>query len=151
MTYNLYSIGHGNSEIDSFISNLKKYELQLIVDLRSVPFSKIVPEFNQKDLVEKLKENNIDYLFFGDKLGGRPQNGFSNFVESPEFKKNIGKLLFLVKNKNTALMCSEFNHMNCHRKFITDLLRKNGVEVKNIDRNGGMVKEEQFSIKQYQR
>lgn len=150
-TYELYSIGHGNKDIDKFVNDLKKFKLQVLVDIRSTPYSSNFPDYNQEKLMEKLKENNIEYIFFGDKLGGRPQEGFPNFVKTKDFKKHIAQLLYLITNKTTALMCSEFNYLSCHRKFISDELRKMGIEIKDIDKNGNLVKEEQFSMKQYQK
>lgn len=149
MTYELYSIGHGNKDINEFIANLKKFKLQILVDVRSIPYSRNFPEYNRERLMEKLKENNINYIYFGDKLGGRPEKGFSNFVKTREFKKHIAQLLYLITDKTAALMCSEFDHMKCHRKFINEELRGNGIEIKNIDKNGNVVEEEQFSLKQY--
>jgi len=151
MLYNLYSIGHGNKNIDSFITILDKFKPQLLVDIRSVPYSKTFPEYNKKNLIKKLREKNISYEYFGDKLGGRPENGFSNFVDTSEFKKNVGKLLSLSRNQTVILMCSEFDYMKCHRKFISEIIRKSGIDIKDIDKNGDIVQEEQFSIKQYQK
>ena len=149
MIYRLFSIGHGNREIDEFIQILTKFQIDTLVDVRTIPYSRTFPQFNKEKLIEKLEENEINYLFFGDKLGGRPEMGFSKFVDTPEFKRNIGKLLSQVRNKTAAIMCSELDYMNCHRKFINEILRKNLVDIKDIDKKGGIAQEEQFSIKQY--
>ena len=149
MIYRLFSIGHGNREIEEFIQILTKFQIGTLVDVRTVPYSGTFPQFNKEKLIEKLEENKIEYLFFGDKLGGRPEMGFSKFVDTLEFKKNIGKLLSQVKNKTAAIMCSELDYMNCHRKFINEVLRKNLVDIKDIDKKGEIAQEEQFSIKQY--
>src|SRR3989338_7509711 len=149
MIYRLYSIGHGNRDIDEFIQILTKFQINNLVDVRTIPYSGTFPQYNKEKLIEKLEENKISYLCFGDKLGGRPEMGFSKFVDTLDFKRNIGKLLSQVKNKTSAIMCSELNYMDCHRKFINEVLRKNGVDIKNIDKKGEIAQEEQFSIKQY--
>ena len=149
MIYRLYSIGHGNRDIDEFIQILTKFQIDNLVDVRTIPYSGTFPHYNREKLIEKLEENKISYLFFGDKLGGRPEMGFSKFVDTPDFKRNIGKLLSQVKNKTAAIMCSELDYMNCHRKFISEVLRKNSVDIKDIDKKGEIAQEEQFSIKQY--
>lgn len=141
MIYELYSIGHGNKAINDFITGLKNLRLQVLVDIRSVPYSSNFPDYNRENLIKKLKENNIDYLYFGDKLGGRPEEGFSNFIKTRDFKKHIAQLLYKIRNKPAALMCSEFNHMECHRRFISGALRKNGIEIKDVDKNGNIVKQ----------
>ena len=42
-TTTLYSIGHGNKEIEDFIQELKSFNIQYLVDIRSKPFSKWNP------------------------------------------------------------------------------------------------------------
>lgn len=148
MIYELYSIGHGNKSINDFIADLKRFKLQILVDIRSIPYSSNFPDYNREHLAKKLKENNIDYIFFGDKLGGKKED-FSKFIKTKEFKKYIAQLLYNLRNKTSALMCSEFDYMACHRKFINEELRKKGIEIRDIDKNGNIVKEEQFSLKQY--
>lgn len=150
MIYELYSIGHGNKDINDFIADLKKFKLQMLVDIRSIPYSSNFPDYNKEKLIKNLKENNIEYIYFGDRLGGRKED-FSKFVKTKEFKKYIAQLLYHLRNKTAALMCSEFDYMRCHRKFINEELRKKGIEIKNIGKEGNIVKEEQFSIKQYQK
>jgi len=150
-TYDLYSVGHGNKGINDFIADLKKLKLQVVVDIRTTPYSSNFPDYNQEKLMEKLKENNIEYIFFGDKLGGRPQEGFSNFVKTRDFKKHIAQLLYLITNKTAVLMCSEFDYTVCHRRFINDELRKMGIGIKNINKNGSIVKEEQPTMRRYQK
>lgn len=149
MIYKLYSIGHGNRDIDEFIRILTKFQIEVLVDVRTTPYSGTFPHYNREKLIEKLGENKIIYLFFGDQLGGRPEMGFSKFVDTLDFKRNVGKLLSQVKNKTSAIMCSELNYMDCHRKFINEVLRKNGIDIKDIDKKDAIVEEEQFSIKQY--
>jgi len=150
-TYKLYSIGHGNKDVNEFIADLKKFKLQVLVDVRTIPYSSNFPEYNKEALSKKLNENNINYVYFGDKLGGRPEEGFSNFVKTREFKQHIAQLLYLIINKSAALMCSEFDYTACHRRFINDELRKMGIEIKNINKHGALVKEEQPTIRRYQK
>jgi uncharacterized protein (DUF488 family) len=40
---NLYSIGHGNKSIEKFIEQLKDFDIEYLIDVRSKPYSK----FNQ--------------------------------------------------------------------------------------------------------
>jgi uncharacterized protein (DUF488 family) len=70
----IYSIGHGNKKIEAFIDELKSVEVQFLLDIRSKPFSKWNPQFNQNELKFKLEENGIKYVFVGDTLGGLPDD-----------------------------------------------------------------------------
>ena len=132
----LFSIGSGNEDLKSFINRLKKWNINCLVDLRSQPYSKYVPHFNRERLSPSLKRAKIDYLFFGDKLGGRPPEGFEKFCTSPRFMENIDLLLSQIEGKVTALMCTEFDISKCHRRFIVVELIKKGINVTVIEKEG---------------
>lgn len=132
----LFAIGSGNEDLKSFISRLKKWNIDCLVDLRSQPYSGYVPHFNRESLSESLKRAEIDYLYFGDRLGGRPPEGFEKFRTSPQFRENIDLLLNQVKGKSAALMCTEFDISKCHRRFIVVEIIKKGIDVSIIDKEG---------------
>lgn len=136
----LFSIGPGNEDLNSFISRLKKWRINCVVDLRSQPYSEYVPHFNRESLSGSLRTVGIDYLYFGDKLGGRPPEGFERFRVSPRFKENIDMLLNQVEGKSAALMCSEFDISKCHRRFVVVEIIKKGIHVTIIDKEGNPVK-----------
>ena len=70
----IYSIGHGNKKIADFISELKSYGIEYLLDIRSKPYSKWNPQFNQVQLELELKNHGITYVFVGDSLGGLPED-----------------------------------------------------------------------------
>ena len=61
MQTKLYTIGYGNRKIEDFIMLLKKYEIKLLVDIRSMPYSRFRPSFNKNVLEQYLVNENIDY------------------------------------------------------------------------------------------
>ena len=50
MQSTIYSIGHGNKTIEDFIVELKTYNIEFLIDVRTTPYSKWNPHFNQDDL-----------------------------------------------------------------------------------------------------
>jgi uncharacterized protein (DUF488 family) len=68
----LYSIGHGNRKPEDFLTLLKDFGIEYLIDIRSQPYSKFNPQFNQNDLKFFLERNGIIYVFMGDTIGGRP-------------------------------------------------------------------------------
>lgn len=137
----LFSIGSGNEDLKSFIDRLKKWNINCLVDLRSQPYSRYVPHFNRESLSDSLKKAEIDYLYFGDKLGGRPPEGFEKFRASPRFRENIDLLLSQVEGRVAALMCTEFDISKCHRRFIVVEIIKKGIDVTVIDKEGNAGKQ----------
>jgi uncharacterized protein (DUF488 family) len=138
--YKIFSIGPGNESADKFIDRLKKYDIDCLVDLRSEPYSQYVPQFNRDRLTDLARTVHIDYLYFGDRLGGRPQEGFEKYRCSPRFKENIDLLLIKIAGKTVALMCSEFDILKCHRRFIFEEIIKRGIDVSVIDKEGNASK-----------
>jgi uncharacterized protein (DUF488 family) len=138
--YKIFSIGPGNESADKFMDRLKKWNIECLVDLRSEPYSQYVPQFNRERLTDSVRTMHIEYLYFGDKLGGRPQEGFEKFQSSPKFKENIDLMLSRIEGKTAALMCSEFDISKCHRRFIIEEIIKRGIDVSVIDKEGNVSK-----------
>lgn len=140
----LYSIGHGNKSIESFIDELKAHGIRYLMDIRSKPYSKWSPQFNQLSLEQALNENGIRYVFAGDRLGGLPDdhtcydvNGkvvYDWIKEKSFFKEGLERLVTAnEKHVKLAVMCSESKPEECHRsKLIGQELLKSGISLKHI-------------------
>lgn len=140
----LYSIGHGNKKIEDFIQELKSYEILFLLDIRSKPFSKWNPQFNQNELKFKLEEFGIRYVFVGDTLGGLPEdrscydlNGkvvYDLIKEKEFFKEGLDRLTTANEKRiKIAIMCSESKPEDCHRsKLIGQELLKKQISLKHI-------------------
>src|ERR1043165_3548911 len=121
----IYSIGHGTRKIDDFIKVLKDFGIQYLVDVRSRPYSRFNPQFNQDNLKHSLAKNGITYFFMGDTLGGRPTDptcydvtGKIDYekVKTKEFFKTGMERLKKAYEKEipVAIMCSESKPGECH-------------------------------------
>ncbi len=64
MNNTVYTIGHSVHDIGYFIKLLKKNKVNCIIDVRSIPFSRINPQFNKDELKKELKKNGIIYANF---------------------------------------------------------------------------------------
>lgn len=143
----IYSIGHGNKKIEDFLIELKSFEIKFLLDIRSKPYSKWNPQFNQNELKFKLEENEIKYVFVGDTLGGLPEdrscydyNGkvvYDLIKEKDFFKDGLERLTTAnEKHIKLAIMCSESKPEECHRsKLIGQELLKKEISLKHIISN----------------
>ena len=120
----IYTIGHSNITQESFIELLKLFKIQLVVDVRSSPYSKYVPHFNRENINKALKENDISYIFLGRYIGGKPKDekyykdgkvDYDLIAKTKEYKDGIIKIMTWNKNDNVVLMCSEEDPKGCHR------------------------------------
>ncbi len=140
----IYSIGHGNKNIKDFIDELKAFKIKYLLDIRSKPYSKWNPQYNQDPIKIELEKNQITYVYSGDYLGGLPEdrscydnNGkviYDLIKEKDFFKNGLNRLISAnSKNINIAIMCSESNPQECHRsKLIGRELLKKEISVNHI-------------------
>ena len=66
----IYTIGHSTRSIGEFVQILNFYSIQMLVDIRSFPSSRKVPQYNKDNLASVLLSNNIRYSYLNN-LGGR--------------------------------------------------------------------------------
>lgn len=66
----IFSIGHYNYELDTFLEMLKKANITMIVDVRAFPNSKRHPEYNKESFEQWLADLNVNYQHI-QLLGGR--------------------------------------------------------------------------------
>jgi len=126
MTSSLFSIGHGQKSVEEFIAELLSFDIQFLIDVRSMPYSKWAPQFNQGCIEHILKSNNIKYAYMGDVMGGRPldSNSYDNagyfdyksMAANPLFKAGLQRLINAnASGYRVAVMCSEADPSKCHR------------------------------------
>ena len=68
------TIGHSNHTVEAWLALLRQHEVEVVVDTRSSPYSKYVPQFDRELMQRSLEQAGIRYLFLGAELGGRPAN-----------------------------------------------------------------------------
>jgi len=142
----IFTIGHSTRSIDEFISLLKTYEVQRVVDVRTIPRSRHNPQFNKEILPKSLKKAGIGCIHIKG-LGGLRYSkkdsmntawrdasfrGFADYMQTVDFKKSIERLVELAKQKKIAIMCAESVPWRCHRSLIADALLVRDIQVKHI-------------------
>src|SRR6266480_4774845 len=143
----IYSIGHSNQPMEAFLELLNKHSVQALIDVRSHPYSRYVPHFNSPELAHAAGHVNIQYLFMGKELGGRPDGEefydaddhvmYSRVAESPLFLKGIKRLEEIGKASRVAIMCSEEDPTACHRHLLIGrILARRGINLLHIRGDG---------------
>lgn len=143
MDSTLFSIGHGNKSIEEFIEELKSFDIAYLVDVRTSPYSKWNPQFNQPALQNYLMNLGIRYVYMGDVLGGLPSdsscytNGridYAKMASKETFISGLERLIVANQKKiKLAIMCSESEPEMCHRsKLIGQELIKRNISLQHI-------------------
>jgi uncharacterized protein (DUF488 family) len=139
----IFTIGHSNLDLETFIKLLKANDIEVLVDVRSRPYSYFASQFNKIRIQKAIKPNKMKYLFLGKELGGMPEGSefydseghalYSKIAESPLFAEGIERLIKGIKQYRVAIMCSEENPINCHRRLLVGkVLADHGVNILHI-------------------
>jgi uncharacterized protein (DUF488 family) len=142
----IFTIGHSNHELEDFLKILDDQGIDLLVDVRTAPYSKYSPHFNKKRLKTNLEESGREYVYLGNKIGGRPADEryyhegrvlYSLLEKDEKYLEGIVILTELVRDKKVVLMCSEEDPLRCHRhQLLTQTLLKKGYHIVHIRGNG---------------
>src|SRR5438045_3994582 len=139
----IYTVGHSTRSIDEFVGLLKGAGIAAIADVRSTPYSRRNPQFNQVTLRRCLHSHHIAYVFLGAELGGRGSPGseyneygrirYRSIAESALFDEGLRRVQSGSMRMPLALMCAESDPLDCHRGIlISRVLTARGTQVTHI-------------------
>jgi uncharacterized protein (DUF488 family) len=145
----VFTLGHSNHAIEHFLSLLRAHRIELLVDVRSTPFSRFNPQFNRQRLEASLGEAGMGYLFLGDELGARSADdacydeggrvSYARLAQTELFKRGLRRVIEESQTKRVALMCAEREPLDCHRTIlVTRELEKEQVPVVHIRADGSL-------------
>lgn len=148
----LYTVGHSNLTVPAFLSLLQEKAVQVVVDVRSAPYSRYVPHFNKDALEPVIRSADLKYLFMGREIGGKPtdpelldEHGavlYEKIAASKTFDDGINRLLRGVADWTIALMCAEEDPLSCHRHHLIarELECNRNIAVWHLRANGSMLR-----------
>jgi len=131
----IWTIGHSNRSMETFLELLREHNIWILVDVRSFPTSKI-EHFKREEMERWLPKHGIEYVWLGKELGGYRRGGYRRHMRTKPFKEGINKLLEIAALNRTCIMCMEPNPKYCHRRFISAYLERKGVNVLHIISKG---------------
>ena len=157
---NIFTIGHSNHNWEDFAELLKHNGVELLVDTRSKPVSRFAPFANARTLPALLEDVGIDYKFMGGALGGKPADkrfydakgkpDYRRMSELDEFQEAISQLASMASRRQTAILCSEEDPTNCHRRLLLGVaLEKEGVTSLHIRGDGSVDSMDTLGGKKY--
>ena len=124
----LFTIGHSNHSEEQFLDLLRSHDIEVLVDVRSQPFSQYATHFNAEPIRHSIQDAGIKYLWLGGHLGGRPDNPrffdedghvlYRLVAGSSHFLQGIERLEKGMAQYRVAIMCSEEDPTDCHRHLL---------------------------------
>lgn len=146
MSHLLWTIGHSTRPIEAIIELLQAHDIQLLVDVRTIPYSRRNPQFNTDALAESLVNAGLQYHHLP-ALGGRRKSrldsvnrgwrsagfrGYADYMQTDEFWGGLEEMMAHGRKRRTAVMCAEAVPWRCHRSLIADALISRGWQVQHI-------------------
>ena len=140
----LYTIGYSGFNVNDFVNILKKYGVNVLIDVRSNPFSSYFSAYNKELLEQALKSHNIYYRNYAKEFGAQqtesrfytPQGylDFEMFTASPIYNDGYHKIEDGLKRDYVfAFMCAEKDPIDCHRSImISKTFNDNGYSILHL-------------------
>jgi uncharacterized protein (DUF488 family) len=155
----LWTVGHSNHTLEKFLDLLQRHAIELLIDVRSQPYSGYTTQFNREPLQAAMGDANVKYLFLGDLLGGRVENRsfydddgrlrYDLLSAAPEFQRGVEQLLRQLPSVRTAILCGEEDPTHCHRRLLIGrVLAGRGVAIKHIRGDGRVQTEAEIAAEE---
>ena len=114
------TIGHSNHPIERFVDLLRAGGVEVLVDVRSTPWSRRFPQFGKEGLAKTLAEAGIAYVHEGAALGGKPEAGgsYDDLARRPDFAQALDRVTARAAGATLCLMCAEKEPLDCHRTVL---------------------------------
>ena len=117
----LFTVGHSTRQWKEFIDLLLAWEIEQVVDVRTIPRSRAFPWFAKERMEKALARVKIRYCHLPE-LGGLRHGmkdsvnagwrnasfrGYADYMQSDEFEKGLKTLNNLRKRRRVCILCSE--------------------------------------------
>lgn len=151
-----YTIGYAHHTQESFLSLLNRYEIQYVIDVRTMAYSKFHPQFNKEPIKFFLNSHHIKYRQMDEAFGiVRPSSillnregylDFTKIAELDTFKEGIAQMVRGInQGYHIAFMCAEKAPWDCHRStLVARALMEKGYEVWHILSDGSLMSQEKL-------
>ena len=133
----LLTVGHGPEGRDALHTRLAGAGVEVLVDVRRFPGSRVNPDVARDALATWLPDAGIGYRW-DERLGGRRRlpagqpvadawwtvaqfAAYAAHTRTPEFAMALDEVLTEATKQTVAVMCSEYVWWRCHRRIIADV------------------------------
>ena len=142
----IYTLGHSTRTQQEFLSILSAFQINTVVDIRTIPRSRKNPQYDQEEFRRWLSESGVGYIHLRG-LGGlrhaRKESvntgwknasfrGYADYMQCADFESALRELFTSAAEQTVALVCAEAVPWRCHRSLVGDALLVRGVEVLDI-------------------
>jgi uncharacterized protein (DUF488 family) len=142
----LYTLGHSTRPAEEFIRILRSFELEFVVDIRTVPRSRKNPQYDAAEFQRWLAAAGFRYEHWPElgglrkprkdsmNLGWRNESfrGYADYMQSEQFKAAADRLANRTSECRMVIVCAEAVPWRCHRSLVADAVLMRGAPVFDI-------------------
>ena len=147
MDFDVFAMGFSNRSWEATLELLRAFNIQRVVDIRTLPGSRHTPQFNLEHMKQALPEAGVDYAHlkglggFRKPIKGSEENafwknsgfrGYADYMQTEKFKAALEELIGLLNERKTVYCCTEAVFWRCHRQLVSDALTVRGYRVGNV-------------------
>lgn len=125
----MFTIGYATKPIETYIDQLRQHDVDVVADIRSVPYSRAFFDYHREALRDHLRGAGLRYVHLGEELGPRSKDPshydaggqvqFDRLMQSPLFRSGIARLFEgLEKGFTIAMTCACKDPAVCHRSLL---------------------------------
>lgn len=142
----IFTVGHSTRTSAELLALLRAFEIEVLVDIRTIPRSAHNPQFRDTALKKALRARGLRYVHLA-ALGGlrRPRadspntawrntsfRGYADFMQTEAFAEGLRELRAAIGTSRAVLMCAEAVPWRCHRSLVADALTARGAKVEHL-------------------
>ena len=147
MKFDAYTMGFSNRTWEQTEEMLQAFEIERLVDIRTLPGSRHTPQFNLENMRQALPKTGVEYVHMKE-LGGLRKpvkdstinsawtnsgfRGYADYMQTAQFEAGLTRLIELLTGKTTVYCCTEAVFWRCHRQLVSDALLVRGYRIGHI-------------------
>lgn len=140
----IYTLGHSNYSVERLVDMMKKYNINCVIDIRGIPYSKYNVQYNKETIQKTLRNLGFTYIYMAKEFAAKRETkisynkeGYADFrkvIKEETFRHGIERLKKGIDmGYKIVLLGAMQEPIRCHRAILVGReLDKEGFQVKHI-------------------
>lgn len=122
--------GYADKTLAEFLALLDEHDVERVLDVRALADSS-QEGFSGEELEERLASHDVGYLHLAS-LGDFQPEPYPQHMETEDFQADYERLVEQARAGRSLLLCACPDVSACHRRFLAQRLRDDGLEVVHL-------------------
>lgn len=73
----IYTLGHSNYSVERLVDMMKKYNINCVIDIRGIPYSKYNVQYNKETIQKTLRNLGFTYIYMAKEFAAKRETKIS--------------------------------------------------------------------------